>query len=267
MSSVERGFIPITEAQSERVRFQVGLPDFVDQDRIGVNLREIQRLCQIGGIHRLVVLGVEDLDTSKTVPQILGFNSQGSTYMGKAASKADVSPSESFSAPGWEGKSHPQQWSDALIAVNMNQVRDRIGNDKRWSEGIRSPKAWSHYLNRGIKDGISKEGIAQLLNLRNKVDLAIFAAFVGAAATDAVPLPRWFDPHIPSVREAIQAYFTWSITWNVIERFMDGKRPFLSDGNNRYTAFYGPEVDRAVLLKVLTKTRTLVKQIEGQATQ
>lgn len=265
MSNIEKGFIPITEAQSERVRFHVSLPEFVDDDKIGVNLRAINRLCQIGGIRRLVVIGAEDLDTSKAVPQILGFNSQGSAYMGKAATKTDEPTSKSISATGQEEWwSHPQQWANTVIAINMNEVRERIAQEKDWNEGIRSTKAWSHFLNKGIKEGISREGSLQLLSLRNKLSLGIFASFVALKSFEIGPIPMLndYNPHIPALKDLAITYFVWSNSWNTYDRFTRGKRPFLSDNNTRYTLFYGPEVDRAILLNIVSRTRTLVKHIE-----
>lgn len=264
MSSKERGFIPLTKAQSERVRFQVALPDFIDQDKIGVNLNQIHRLCQIGGISTLVVLGVEDQDISEATPQILGFNNQGSAYMGKASSSMVVPPSESISGSTRKDSPHIAQWAHSIIAVNMNEVRQRIENNKKWTDGIRSPKAWSYYLNRGIKDGISKEGTAQLLGIRGgKVDLAVFSTLVVLNSTGTAPFR--YEPHVPSLPEAAGTYFTFSFIWNLWDRLVT-RHPSLNDRDSRYTLFVGPEVDRAILLNILTKTSTLVKQIDKPTT-
>lgn len=260
MSSIEKGFMPLRKAQSEQVRFQVSLPEFIDQGGIGVNLREIHRLCQIGGIRRLVVFGVEDVDTSKATPQILGFNSQGSAYMGKAGSNTIIPPTESYSAINPESFwRHTQSWRDAVIVVNMDEVSKRITSDEKWAEGIRDLKAWSHYLNKGIKDGISKEGVSHLLKLPDKVSLAIFGV---AVTTNTAGLWR-LEPQSTQFLELLTNYFLMGAGWNTLDRVF-GRKPKLSDQNTRYTLFWGPEVDRAILLKILTKTSTLVKQIPRQ---
>lgn len=261
--NIERGFVPISDAQSERVMIKIPFPEFVDDQRIGVNVREIHRLCQIGGIRKIAVIGIDDLDTSRSEPQILGFNEQGSAYMGKAVSKTEAPVSLSDSGYT-EGYYHTERWTNAVIAVDMNALKERVVHDKRWPEGVRSPSAWSHYLNKGIKDGISNEGTIQLLSLNPKVRLALFTAAVGLDVSGiGFPFFSTNHPHFPEITETASHYFVSSSVWNIVDRVISGGS--VKDSKARYTLFYGPEVDRAILLKILTKTRTLVKQIEPQS--
>lgn len=261
--NAERGFVPIADAQSERLIIKIPFPEFVEDQKIGVNVREIHRLCQIGGIRKIAVIGIDDLDTSRSEPQILGINEQGSAYMGKAVSKTE--PPVSLSDSGYtEGYYHTERWTNAVIAVDMNALKERIVHDRRWPEGVRSPSAWSHYLNKGIKDGISNEGTLHLLSLSPKVRLAFFTTAVGLDVSGiGLPFISTHHPHFPEVSETVLRYFVSSSLWNIVDRVFSGGT--IRDNKVRYTLFYGPEVDRAILLKILTKTRTLVKQIEPQS--
>lgn len=260
--NAERGFVPIADAQSERVFIKISFPEFVEDQKIGVNVREIHRLCQIGGIKRLGVIGIDDLDTSRAVPQVLGFNEQGSAYIGKAVSKQETPFSQSHTGDS-QGFYHTERWADALIAVNMTELKERIAHDKRWSEGVCSPAAWSYYLDKGIKDGISNEGALQLLSLNPKARLAMFAFVIAVDASMGPENIFLFHPHLLKIPDPVSLYFANSFAWNTLERLVG--RVISNRNNSRFTLFYGPEVDRAVLLKILTKTRTLVKQIEPQS--
>lgn len=261
MSSVERGFVPITEAQSERVRIDIDLPPFIDKGRIGVNLRNIHLLCQIGGIGHLRIVGVDDAETSSAVPTVLGFDSQGTAYAGKTGTKVNTPIQEGRSLQDMDRSAsvHSMVWAHTLIAVNMEEVANRINRDKRWAEGMRSAEAWSHYLNRGVKEGLSQQSTRHLilnLSTRDKLFTGTFVAlaiFESALDPNTLPFPYPID--------AIIHYFTIASGFNSIPHFRFGK----SDRNVRYSFFSGPELDRALLLKIMAKTKRVIKPIEPRS--
>lgn len=153
MSSFERRYVPLSEIKSEQVLFNVKLPSFVDQDKIAVNIHSIEKLCQLGGIQKLAVIGKEDLDTSEVTPQIVGFNDQGTAYMGKAKSKtAELSRSDSVGERDQSliTPTHAKDWINTTIEINMDEVKNRISNEKN-DQGVRSEATWANYLNKGIK--------------------------------------------------------------------------------------------------------------------
>jgi hypothetical protein len=79
---IESGFVPLPKVEQEqpedKIKIILNLPPYVDQDRIGVNLTGISKLCRLGGIRQLVVIGKTDEETSHVIPEISGMNSDGS---------------------------------------------------------------------------------------------------------------------------------------------------------------------------------------------
>lgn len=269
MSNIEKGFVPLPEAKTDQVRMQLELPSFVDKHKIGVNLRSIHKLCQIGGIHQLMIAGIDNDETSHATPTILGFNAQGNAFAGKTGEKTDA-PLQRAQSVSDNDVSHLElpaamNWKHTLIIMNMNEVRAKISNDTRWSDGVRSTDAWSHYMNKGIKDGLKQEGTHHLLfdvNQRDKIYLGFIATLtlLNASGIDiAIP----FSSHLrtPTVPGIIKASAYWNALYNVFARIFD-TRFNLSDKAMRYSFFYGPQPDRALLLNILTRAKTLIKTIE-----
>lgn len=162
-----RGYVRIDEASTERVRFAVPLPEYVDRERIGVNIRKIEKLCRIGGIGHLRVTADYESDTSNFVPTIVGVSQKGEAVAAKTGVKR-ISPTQTSDFNTDKASSPALTWTDGS---NIPEIVKRINDDKKYKEGARSIDAWSQKLDLSLRDGIAGIGIPYLtseLFSRNK---------------------------------------------------------------------------------------------------
>src|SRR5437773_240279 len=137
MIEIKNGYIPITEISSPKVSINLNLPPWIDPDKIGLNLNRLETFCRIGGIGHLIIAGVTGEETSSTVPMIVGMNEQGGAYAGKAEAKVASIHSESFT-PDFQGIPHANIWANGKVNINLDEMKQRISNEKRWKEGVHS---------------------------------------------------------------------------------------------------------------------------------
>src|SRR4030067_2684274 len=93
MTEIEKGFFPLTEVQDENIegiRISLNLPEWIDQDRIGVSLRGIYKMCQMGGIETIKILGSTDGEVSTYTPNLVGINPDGAGIAGKVGLKTEA---------------------------------------------------------------------------------------------------------------------------------------------------------------------------------
>lgn len=263
MSEFEPGFVPLDEAISERARFAVTLPEFVNTDNIGVNLRGLERLANMGGIAHVRVDTVEG-DVSQFVPIIVGVNKDGTAIAGKAGVKTSV-PTYTLdlehlgSLSGWTPKflPHATDWINTRVTVNTNEVKNRIKDDSKWKNGVHSTEAWAYHLNKSVKEGVTDQGIKHLTLELSKFswgEAAIQYGLLGFFETQSTN-PTWEN-----------LIFKYSILWSIMN-FWSIRRAERNGENYRLSAFIGPQLDRALILKLMSTRTTLVKDFSSKPTQ
>jgi len=91
MNKSPSNLVPITEVNeySDIVNFACPLPDFIDQERIGINLEVLEKICNIIGIVRLNIFGHYQKEETET-PSIVSVNIDGSAQAGLAKSKTII---------------------------------------------------------------------------------------------------------------------------------------------------------------------------------
>jgi hypothetical protein len=247
MSENTGKFVPIEYAQSDQVRTRVSLPQYVNSEEIYVNLYGIGKLCRLGGIRHLDIVGLDENETSKSVPQIVGFSQNGEALAGKAIVKTVPESSSSSSSESKRHKPHSFRWVDSTIVVNTSEINQRIQNEDYYEKGVRSTKAWSNHLNKAVKSGITKEGVRHLsvgLSQHNWLMLAI-----QYGAMSFFELSN--NPSLGGM--AIRILITSAIINLADFVFENRKSEF------RASLLYGPQLDRALLLYLSTLSSTLVK--------
>lgn len=257
-------FIPIKDAKSERVRFDVVVPEFVDAEKIGVNFRDIRRLCRIAGISHLRVESVTGESQTPSIPQVVGYNKNGEAYAasGKVQAKDPVFDSKS-SINNSSLIPHSATWVNTVLRLNIDEISDRIGHDTKWAHSLRSPEAWANYFNLAVKQGITKEGAKHLIFGMNnyQTGLSLFQNIDSVLIESHASMFNFFfanfGPRIPRMTDVaisliIRNTFLNSINF-VVYRGNDNQ-----DGS-RLSLIYGPQVDRAILLIIMAKTKTLIK--------
>ena len=113
--SAERGFTPIREVNSENVRFDVELPEFLNEDEIGVNVRNIETLLRIGGIEHLRVVSLPSEETAgKTRTRSVSTHHSNLRY-DHAHEDAE--------------EPHEYHFANIGITLNMSEISQRIEKD------------------------------------------------------------------------------------------------------------------------------------------
>jgi hypothetical protein len=257
---VESGFVPLPKVEQEqpedRIRITLNLPGYVDQDRIGVNLTGISKLCRLGGIRQLVVLGKTDEETSHVIPEVSGMNSDGSAMASKKMAKVTVPTFES----SVHDYSRRNKWiGDRWITLNVNMNVDEIGLRVSENEGgVHSPKNWARELDKGLRTPIRKAGDQNLLHDLESSDKNGYFVMAYSAAI-AIPLTislarGTFNPELGLV------YLLATIAGNRLRE----KILTLKDQDHRFALFPGFQVDRAIALGITSRTRNLIKDLSPE---
>lgn len=241
MPEVKKDYIPLPELESPSFRFAVTLPNFVDPRSFGINLKRVGLLCRLGGIGHLRVVSLTEQETSSYVPTIAGFDAQGNAYAAKTGLKTSTPLYTVDSRENSDGIL-AQKWVNGVIKINIDETANRILSETRWSNGVNMPDAWAYHLNRSIRGGIEDIGIKHLVIGFNKMDLV--SNFIVIAS-------------IASGNNALLGYVPWLFWFNVVMPY--AMRTY---GDFRRSLFLsGPQLDRALLLKLISSRSTLVKNI------
>jgi len=245
-------YVPITEANTDRIFLAPKLPEYVKAEKIGIDVERITRLCDLGGIERLFLAGKNDGETSKVEVGIGKLSANGEATA-TAATKTTIEPThKSYSLVNGDPGPHSFCWTDALITMNTKEINQRIIEDRRWTRGVRDINAWSNYIDNCLRGGISEVGTRHLtvgLSNANWLNLGIQVA-IGTGMEIAMG---------PSVTTTITRIFIVSAMLNALN-FMLYKDSL--DTKYRFSLFYGPQIDRAILLWVLSKNKRLVTSLE-----
>lgn len=249
MSEFKKGFVPIEYANTDRMRFVIPFPEYVKPQQIGVNLSGLERLLRIGGIGRLRVAEQTEGETTRFTPTVVGYNSQGNAYAGKKGTLTFVpefTTSPNLDAP--VSRLHFATWTNAVINLNINEMAQRIRQEDRWTRGVRSTEAWAHHLDEALRKGVRDIGIRHLTLGLNKIDwlyIALQYAQMGTLATFT---------RFPSVEIMAFSILFGSGCINLI-----GCNVFRNtDYGSRWSVIIGPQLDRALLLKILSSRTNLV---------
>lgn len=139
----ENGFVPIDEANTERINFSLDLPAYIDRKRVFVNSDRLEGLMNLGGINNLRVEGYESARSESEKIEIVHSEDTDSGY---------CSPQRSL-----------------VVRVDVGKL---IGN----SASIRSHTALGKELDTATKHGI-RESASSVLLLDNPIHDKLFLAF------------------------------------------------------------------------------------------
>lgn len=259
-SRIESGFVPLPKVEQEqpeeRIRIHLNLPSYIDQDKIGVNLTGISKLCRLGGIRELVVIGNTGEETSHVIPEIVDLNSDGSAVASKKIAKVAV---PTFEMDIKDNKGQTENISTRAvnlnIKINIDELASRVTEKP---EGAHSVKNWTKELDKGFKVPIRKSGNQNLLrNLEWNDRTAYIAAggfSVGVPFIDLFATLRgdiiFLEAQLASVAlivGALKASETLSLR----------KHP-----DFRYSLFLGYQIDRAIALGISSRTKPLIKDLQ-----
>lgn len=248
MTNIEKGFIPLRrmeeEQPSDKFIVNLNLPPYVDKDRIGVDLERIHRLCRIGGISRILLIGNSGQETSHTVPQVIGFNSDGSALASKAV--ATVSAPVFDQKVVQNGNRTDSRVVDITVNANIDEIGLRVADSR---EGLRSASEWAKQLDGGLKKTVRKVGTRNVI--RNRPYLwPDFGAVYGSTATVIFSL----GGNINELSLALNI-FNYGISR------LHSKSISERNSDHRFSFIPGPQIDRAIWLNLVSASGKLIKDI------
>lgn len=258
----KNNLVPLPEADTEHIKFEPNFPEYVPSGSIGIDLKKIQRLMRLGGISHTIVLGFNDQETSTSVPMITGFNAQGEAFAGKGGVKNEIHPFLDFNTTPFDNIWHPMKWTVSAIALNNDEIRQRILNDPRFDKNVRSSEGWSYYLDQAIRTGIENTTFKHLvlgvkfrdikkMAITYSIALGLYSGFslalVGDLDVSTLPL---FSVYLGSEIANIWIQITQNFPPEQRARF-----------GHRFSFFPGPQLDRALLTLALSKMSRVAKPI------
>lgn len=265
MALYERGYHPLNALEEEgapKIDIALGLPAYVNTEKIGVNIRTLHRMMRVGGLSTLSVVGTAG-ETSSYTPNIDARNSDGTASASKAGIEKIV-PTYAVHRELQETMITPPyitgRWADATVAVNLDEIQDRIGKKK---ELIRSPEAWGKHLDSALRDGVAKAGVEHVILDSTNLDKLKFSmnTTMGYTYPD---LNFGFAADIANPVEGFVANSLWfhALT-NVLDRMHYQTIKHVTDDTEgfRWSLFSGPQFDRAALLKSMAQMNKVVKAL------
>jgi hypothetical protein len=258
---VESGFVPLPKVEQEQpednIKIYLNLPVYVDQDRIGINLSGIARLCELGGIRPLIVLGQTSQDTSHVLLEVAGLNSDGSAIASKKMTKVAV---PLFEADSQNSTRHPvtiaERWKGTRININVAEMGHRVSDQ---ATGVQSTENWTRELNALFKGSIREAGNQNLLHNLEPLDKLFYLTSLIAYGST---LAEWgLGSELPFpvfVSASVASFFVFGGFFNAV-------RYAAYNPDHRQSIFLGFQVDRAIALGVTSRTRTLVKDLHPGA--
>ncbi|MCL5438884.1 MAG: hypothetical protein M1268_02745, partial [Patescibacteria group bacterium] len=140
------------------------------------------------------------------------------------------------------------------IILNMDEVSSTIGE----KQNVRSSEAWSREINRALKKGIPQIGTEHLIKDVSKPNLAMSLIWTSMGAWIS---SLWFiNGGKPEYQAAVTAISI--IAHHNFINFFARNFNFKGEDGMRFSFFNGPELDRALVLSVLSRTKTLAKEIK-----
>lgn len=251
MSEIKTDYVPLAELESPKLRFVAPLPSFVDPRSIGINLNRINLLCRLGGISHLRVEGQTSPETSSFVPTIVGFDTQGSAYAAKTGMKTSVPTYTVDSLPD-RGRGLAllgSRWVNGVVQINVDETANRILSETRWRNDAKSSDAWSYYLNRILKGGIVDIGTKHLVLGASRKDYLLEIIPVFSIANSFF---GFFGSGNP-----LAIYAMWYFAVNGLYGYFN----INPEGWRQSLLLHGPQLDRALLLKLISLKSTLVRSI------
>ncbi|OGH11020.1 MAG: hypothetical protein A3B38_02405 [Candidatus Levybacteria bacterium RIFCSPLOWO2_01_FULL_36_13] len=251
MNKIESGFIPLPKVEREQpldnVYFNFNLPQFVDQDRIGVNIGRVDRINNLSGIFALKVEGKTDLDQSSEEHNVVGVNSDGSALASKSKTKNIVPTADIFARGEFNHFEKSNSRSVALgLALNISEITSRI---QLSNKNIRESDSWSKEIDKALREKLRKGGTDNLVKLNT--------------------FEKWWFPFaygiMPGTIFAINGTFPmvyYSVIYSLDKFFDILKHRDYPETRISLFPSVAPQLDRAAALQVLTRTQKLVSDLQ-----
>jgi hypothetical protein len=255
--SIENKFVPMSEANTERIRTTATLP-FQLHEQVGLNVRRIHTICQVAGFRSIRIQNDQRGETSQSFPQIVGIDRNGSAVAGKVALKEVPTYQSDFPHGDSLSEADKQsRWKNLNISLNTEEMKQRILlSGRRVTDSLE----WGKQLDSVLKRAMVKNGALHLVKditrSEQKNALLLYTAFasfrlLSHAIYNYGPQEFLFYSTLHFVITGT-SITTMSSAVSGVERSGQGRRVSL---------FYGPELDRALILLAIAYTSRLAKGV------
>lgn len=171
-----QNLVPIEEAlhYSDRVRFNLPLPSWVETENIGVDLKRTEWLMNSGGIKDIKIRWLENGNTSSSMPVMAGVNPDGSLLAG--AAKTQAANLSEFTTSDQEKLTlfKNNDWTSLTVLLNRDEIQNRISNK---DGNLKNAGSWVPHIDKALREDIGKAGREHLLSdfeLRQKIIAGFF---------------------------------------------------------------------------------------------
>ena len=240
---------PIDEVESDVVKVNILFPDFVDSERIGLNVAHLEKLCRIAGISELTIKSHSGSRNSGQ-PVILGVQKDGTAIGG--FEKAKSSTESQFSERDKNGY-RISKWTKVGISIDIDFINNEISES---GDDIKSVSQWIEKLEKEISNNVFTAGI-KVLSQKNPpqyliAEMAFYMIFIlshldlysGANSGSSSSLLIW-----------LWAFYVAKV---VMAKVDNAK---LKDIRLSVLNYSGVEVDRTAVFIVMANIKSLVKEI------
>lgn len=259
MSKFERGFVALPDAVTPEVSISLDLPRYVDQNKIGANLRAIHSLARLGGISQVHVVNAPHDLSGSAAPSIIGYDFYGNAYAGKTSARS-TTLFKLRSTTENEEAIMPARWNKLIIDVDVHSMGLTISKNKN-AEGVNSPKEWSRQINGVLKKAI-REGTRENLTTLTGDDLILALLSHGVSLSAAAILDA-----IDSRPNGVLFFIVYEGLIQALSQASKAdtkSNEMLTEDGYRRSLFFIPQIDRVLLMELLSRIRTLVKLLEDE---
>jgi len=156
--SKERTLVPISEVESNIVSVSgSGFPDFLDVNRIGVDVNQVESICRLAGLKSLKIVFI-----SKEVDEGLSIGSVGAAGAATAGMSVSATRTKDYDLSAHEQDFKCLTYFSGTIRLNILEVRKRI---EASGQALRSMDAWGEELNRDLVSELRRLSRQALLSL------------------------------------------------------------------------------------------------------
>jgi hypothetical protein len=234
-------------AEIEANYWNVHLPEYVDDSRIGVNMRFLQRLSRLACHSDEVHVNGYQGDTTEYTPMIVGGDSQGNAFAGVGAvKKARLGEADLTEGHPLISGSHDRPALN--LRINVEEMMQRVQHGKA---RLRDPAVWANQLNAAVGEGVRQAAWNHLVRQPHYGEAGTYmiGRLFGLAAFG---LPTW-----DTLATSLPVH---NLSRLFMARYVDN-RP-LRDTCWSLTPVIHP--DRAIAVSALTRTRKIVKALDHE---
>jgi hypothetical protein len=260
----------------------VGLPEYVPADQIGINMHALGRIAGWGCMQRDVDIVSYNGPTTPRNAGVVGFDSQGTAVAGGTADPEEV-PRGAYELhydereidtkvpPYWQGQGLRGLWHtltghsrpELTLTLNLPEIQQRL-QDK--NAKLRDPKVWTKEIHNGLADGLkaaTRHHLTVTLPSVAEASVAMMLLLPESAGSSILTHYSSLEGGVPAVALYIAALGAFvEVSSNTIKA-VSAKHHGLRISEAAYSLIPGYHLDRCLAVAGLTKLHRLARPIKS----